>query len=676
MRAVMIAGVLAACGSRDRDAPAPEVRAAKLAATVAPVEQPVRTLAPHSGGISLAAVADRGTAAITGDDLGQLRLWPTLDGTREPVVVRGTVGSQIALAPDGAGWLVALLDAVGGIELIRLSLDGEPRGRTVVAPDPGFTQIVATTDGILALQRDQSIVKLDANGRVRGRLVPDDGDRLVAIASRGDRALVVISDHGGQAKTLRWIVPTTDLAWGARIALPRALHASVAIAPTKPWIVGIDAASGEGIVLDIGAAPKPVGEFSSADKLVAGFSIGAPPLVGFVGDDLAMIAQGGRVRWWSPAPASRDPWDATRAVVTDASTVFAVGDGVLLGAQGGTLSLSTRDRTKYLGYGAIGTGSITASENGVVLRTSARTLWLDRALRVLASSKPGADPERTIPITDHIVLIVRQKGGPTSPVMGTDGLLRDTRSAAEVLLGAWGDVDGVSYDEATRVLAVTTSQGTERFRLDPATLTTTRMRSLASATGTTRPLDPKRANGFAAVAYTTNIDSSTNVRWFRELDGPIDQQIQPASQISVPSGSRVLGVDASGAIHHYAQGDLAIVAYAPGSLVVVRKLPTPASTFIGAMDATGTLYAMLTDREVMVIDSAGLTRWRMPIWRPASVQISHDRRTVIAMSAGGLVAFDAVSGRRVAVGCGWDFGLRDAPSPETFNTPNVCADEP
>src|SRR5439155_1745271 len=58
--------------------------------------------APHSGTIRLLAVTDAGDAALTADTFEELRLWPRLDGTREPVGVRGNF-ALAAIDEHGSG---------------------------------------------------------------------------------------------------------------------------------------------------------------------------------------------------------------------------------------------------------------------------------------------------------------------------------------------------------------------------------------------------------------------------------------------------------------------------------------------------------------------------------------------------------------------------------------------
>src|SRR6184192_590488 len=98
-RALLLA-LVAACGTSGSHPPAEPKPAAPPAPPVIPqptepppsaeVVHPASRAAieaPHGGAISTLAVTPDGTAAITADQLGGMRLWPVLDGSREPLVV-------------------------------------------------------------------------------------------------------------------------------------------------------------------------------------------------------------------------------------------------------------------------------------------------------------------------------------------------------------------------------------------------------------------------------------------------------------------------------------------------------------------------------------------------------------------------------------------------------------
>jgi len=77
-----------------------------------------------------------------------------------------------------------------------------------------------------------------------------------------------------------------------------------------------------------------------------------------------------------------------------------------------------------------------------------------------------------------------------------------------------------------------------------------------------------------------------------------------------------------------------------------------------------------------VIDTRGNERWSQAAWKPMSVTWSADERTVIVMTAGGVLALDARTGARVATGCGWSFGLYETALLEhDFGVATMCQEE-
>ena len=111
---------------------------------------PPLTAAHGSEIIALGATAD-GLAVASADRIGGIRLWTVLDGTREPVVIRGAAAQSIALLRDGDGFVIGTLDAAGGVHLIRTSMAGAVRGRATVAGDLPASEILATAEGLLVL---------------------------------------------------------------------------------------------------------------------------------------------------------------------------------------------------------------------------------------------------------------------------------------------------------------------------------------------------------------------------------------------------------------------------------------------------------------------------------------------------------------------------------------------
>src|SRR5262249_51824286 len=94
MHRFALALLLVACAAPSRAPPPPAPQlipspsGAPQVTADAGVASPEPVGVPHGGpGIALIAVADDGTAALTADSSGELRLWPTLDGSRPPIRV-------------------------------------------------------------------------------------------------------------------------------------------------------------------------------------------------------------------------------------------------------------------------------------------------------------------------------------------------------------------------------------------------------------------------------------------------------------------------------------------------------------------------------------------------------------------------------------------------------------
>src|SRR4051812_27875927 len=94
LRVIWLVVAVAACGDREAAsqvaAPTrPGPVAVADAGVAAPPPAAVRR-APHGAAISQVALTDAGDAALTLDEVDHLRLWPTLDGKHEPVIVRAS----------------------------------------------------------------------------------------------------------------------------------------------------------------------------------------------------------------------------------------------------------------------------------------------------------------------------------------------------------------------------------------------------------------------------------------------------------------------------------------------------------------------------------------------------------------------------------------------------------
>lgn len=119
------------------------------------------------------------SAALSVDRNGGVRLWPTIDGTHEPLLVPIDDPNQLSLARTETGFTIATLDTIGGAEVYEVrSHDGELR------IDPKFS--IPPTDPLFelhVLEGGQRLLALGVDHRVR--LYDANGAELSGISEHG-----------------------------------------------------------------------------------------------------------------------------------------------------------------------------------------------------------------------------------------------------------------------------------------------------------------------------------------------------------------------------------------------------------------------------------------------------------------------------------------------------------
>src|SRR5580692_10200204 len=167
--------------------------------------------------MQVVAVTADGSAAFTGDADGDGRLWAALDGSVEPVVVDLPPARDAAIARDGDGFGIAVVDDAGGLVVEAFDRDGRRRARATVAPDPVARELAAVDAGIVVRRADHSIALLDWRGHQLARLVANPGEQLTHLAGNGHAAIVATA-RGKQAQLRRIDLAAGALAWGDAIA--------------------------------------------------------------------------------------------------------------------------------------------------------------------------------------------------------------------------------------------------------------------------------------------------------------------------------------------------------------------------------------------------------------------------------------------------------------------------
>src|SRR5688572_5947309 len=117
---------------------------------------------PHGGQIDQLVLTQDGTAALTRDNTGGVRLWARLDGTAQPVPIPIRAPAQMSLARAGDKLTAAMIDSAGGTHFLRLGERGDTTELSSLPP--GHASEVALLPGgkgALVLHVDRSIELVD-----------------------------------------------------------------------------------------------------------------------------------------------------------------------------------------------------------------------------------------------------------------------------------------------------------------------------------------------------------------------------------------------------------------------------------------------------------------------------------------------------------------------------------
>lgn len=669
MRGLIPLLVVTACGHRSEPTQASPPLQAPASLDAGP-PQPIVT-ATHGGQIATVAVAERGDVALSADENGDLRFWPALDGTHEPVVVRGSAPIDIALAREHDGHVAALLDAANGIELLRVRRDGVVRGRQVLPAEPGYVELAAATTALLARRTDHAIVRLDANITSPEPLAPEQGEQVIAIAARRESAIAGIADRerASEIRFVREIQIGPQLAWGRLHELPEPLAPPIAVSPSGTRVAGLNARTGMGIVIELAAKPRIIGRDISG-------SASAEAVVGFLDED-HVVFRSGVLLTVSAATAVADPWNRTPSTVrVRLGRGAVVVDNAVIGGHGTHLVIADGEGAKFLGYQDLGVGSLRVTGPQITLAFGVRVRWLDDKLSSLRAFDVLDDAAGGIAVDDtHVLKATYAYVDENRSKL--DIALYDALARTEVPLGSWPHGATVTYDPETSVFAVSGYTTTvARTYLDLATGQVKALRALeVRANSTIELLDPKAANGAIAVAYAFG-HKGVRIATFVD-DGKSNQPISPSSSVTIGDVVWPIGVDRTGTTYMLAvgPGTEAKPIYAHKAGKEVTRVMVDGSIGAGAVDRAGTMLAAFSTAHISLYELDGKERWRVPVWSVNMARFTADGKTLLVNTGGGLLALDSATGERRAASCAWNFGLSsDEPQLAIFIAPVVCAE--
>ena len=616
--------------------------------------------APHAGVIRVLAVTADGTAAISCDDFGGVRLWPTLDGRNEPRVVDLPEPRALAITARGDGFAVAALDTVGGVYLANLDAEGRTRSHASLPIEPAVVDIAMTPAGLLAWRVDQTVVLIGDDGATKARLGTEPGQQLIAIATAGGRAVAVLASDaaGKRQQRVRALHLEPTLAWGGWFdALGHDVGAHVALSPSGMRLAML--------------SPDPVKANNvQAFELASGKKLVDEPVGGVAGiayvdeDHVAAGAASGGIVWvdLGLAKTRRQPLVGNTSPFR--AGILGVGGGHAITASRGELAIVTPDATEYLGYELESPTVARPAPGGQLLVGLGGSLaMLDRDLRVAAS------PQLPLP-TGGAISDVRWLGGDDWLVIGGQfadgkvfaGLADLAAGTLSVVRRGAQIVQAGAYEPSTHLVAFGLGKA-ELDRYDPVKHQLVPV-STAGQDVRLFPLAPKLAGGAQVLSVT--IRERTTLAWIRD---PAALE-HATAKLVVESPFAV--ADAAG---HAYTWHVDSARHLELSIVTNGKptgvLPLDQAT-VPWPDPTGSQLVQISANRVLLITLDGTVKWTQPIAGATEALWLSDGAIAI-VSAGGIARVDAASGAVTAARCGWRFGLSATPHPAAPRIEPVCA---
>ena len=667
--------IAAACGSAKT--PTGKVVVAKAAPADAAVAAPVRNgptmvghpdtrskiESPHGGPIAMVAETPDGTAAITSDELGGMRLWPALDGTREPCVVDLSPPRDLAIARHRDGFLVATIDAAQGLALTVLDDQGRTLRHATIAGDAGFIGMDMTDLGVLAWSDDQTIALYGFEGELLGRVGTEPGQRLANIAARGHFAVAevdVVAGEGPPTRIVRPLLLQPKLAWDKAIDVGGDPMGAIAISGT-----GKRLAVAVGFLGDKKSQAIRVIE-PQTGRTIATQYIDMSVEFGFSDDNHLAAAVGNGVTWIDLTKKAQLP---TLGSMATPKSMFATGDGVALTAQGGELLVAKPDDPKYLGYQLESPQVATSGPNGnLVIGVGVEFAQIDSTLALVTAPTPSFPANSRVSELqwiggdDYVANVANADGSTEVMIVASDGRAPVALRAAPSVTRS---VRPLHYEPSTHLLTVSFGDSPTVDRWIPAQRRIEKIAAVSRGKGFQQrellPISPALAGG--AEIVEVSLDEKTTVAW---TDATMKKQIA-----TMPITSFVTA-DAAGHVYAWmvdaATAQLALSVLVPGKQIAtlphdgtVTLWPDPKGTRVLELGASGAaLYRV-----------DGTLVWKLPMVGASEAVWSGDSAIAI-VTASGVARLDAATGVVTATRCGWRFGLTAESHPQPARLEPVC----
>ena len=618
--------------------PAPVAQAPKpVVPKPAPKPLTAAIHAIHALPISMLAVSEDGTAALTSDQRGGLRVWPTLDGTREPIVLRGPVPIDLALGRASAQLVAGLVDQAGVLTLVHLDAEGHALDHVQASTD--VLVLHATPQGFLTLTTDQRIELVSYAG-VRAALPAKE--RVVALLYRNGKALVL---HESSPKHVRgrWIDLSASATWGAETAelALDAKHVDLARGALSP----------DHTRLAVAGPGDRLLAFELATAVATSLSTICDPL-GYLDDDTIACSDGTGIAFID-RNAKRLGYSRDRS-----PEAVAIAGHRLAFAVAESIELTDQTATKYLGYRVGAAHKVRDSVGGLVFSGGQRRFLTDDKLDV---TKILQDPPRddklgvvdVLPLSKQLEATLMVNSAATHYLEINGKTVFDVVRDLEIHFEPTTGLLAQAADRAIRFVRIANDKVGAPF--DLATSTSTYVIDPSENLDTVFLTDPTLADGRVAM-----IVHGKRVLEVRDTDLAA-KRLRPSKSYDVAGG--IVAIDRAG--HIFTKRGKAEI-----------RLNDSAVRFAGTEDATatvpspdGTLVAFASPTMTALFSIDGALRWRVTAG-DRGLGWTRDGR-LLAVS-GGSETLDLATGEPIERRCGWGFGLSATPVDDTAQDDLVC----
>jgi hypothetical protein len=637
-------------------------------------------LARAAHGFSIAAVtlAEDGTAAVTIDAGNHARLWPTLDGTQEPVVLPLGAPNTLALQRIDGKFAIASLDTAGGLVFLQLDLEGRLVSRASLVAEPPFQDVVAIARGFLAIRSDQMIELVDPDGARRGTLAAPPGARIVSLLSRRDRVLAMIksqSDIRGQ-----WVeIGNGAITWGTSTPPLDIQPETAVLSPAHRHLAAVQRKSPrKAAIVDL--------ETGTSTPL-RGFNTELVPL-GFVADDRATFARSdfelSTIEWWDVTGKKHGSIGQDFELEFINVRAAGAGDQRVVGFFEQQLVMVSPKQLRYLGYHVHAARRLRSTPIGLVAELGGTPALLGDDLRAERKLRAlDGDWLDTLPIDGEVAVAI---DGTIVADTNVDDLadLIDPDMVATVKRRVRGlsligmetkarletlpmriRVPRLVYEPATRLLGINGVKVASFATFDPATHRFGAAATLSSESSihSIALLDPALAGG--QVAYAVH-DARTAI----EVRPVYADDVKPGVTMAAREGFTLRGdlevVDRAGRLYVRETPDTIVIydaAHEVARFTLARGWLLRPSPDAGLVAAFG-------QGRIALFDSRGAQRWMIGFPGVGDVEWSADGQLVV--QAGGLAKIALDDGRASGMQCGWSFGLRNSLTTNFRAAATIC----